>query len=93
MGGAALLVLLLTRGAVGLLVVLYSINVFITFSLSQLGMVRHWWQVRHEEAAWRLADWPINARGSRSHQFHPGDPGGAEVRRRWLGDGTDDHGA
>ena len=23
--------------------VLYSINVFITFTLSQLGMVRHWW--------------------------------------------------
>ncbi|MDD2764612.1 MAG: APC family permease [Opitutaceae bacterium] len=62
MGAAALLVLLLTRGAVDLLVVLYSINVFITFSLSQLGMVRHWWQVRHAEAAWwrRLA---INAVG------------------------------
>ena len=34
MGGAALLAMLATRGAVGLLVVLYSINVFITFSLS-----------------------------------------------------------
>ncbi len=54
MGGCALLVLLLTRGAVDLLVVLYSINVFITFSLSQLGMVRHWWQVRHQEPAWRF---------------------------------------
>ncbi len=53
MGGAALVVLLLTRGAVALLVVLYSINVFVTFSLSQLGMVRHWWQVRREEKAWR----------------------------------------
>ena len=53
MGGAALVVLLLTRGAVDLLVVLYSINVFITFSLSQLGMVRHWWQVRGTEAGWR----------------------------------------
>ncbi len=53
MGGAALAVLLLTRGDVGLLVVLYSINVFVTFSLSQLGMVRHWWLVRREEKAWR----------------------------------------
>jgi amino acid transporter len=53
MGGAALVVLLLTRGAVALLVVLYSINVFVTFSLSQLGMVRHWWQVRATEGAWR----------------------------------------
>jgi hypothetical protein len=46
MGGAALVVLLATRGAVGLLMVLYSINVFITFSLSQFGMVRHWWRER-----------------------------------------------
>ena len=53
MGGAALVVLLLTRGAVDLLVVLYSINVFITFSLSQLGMVRHWWLVRRTESGWR----------------------------------------
>lgn len=62
MGGAALAVLLLTRGDVGLLVVLYSINVFVTFSLSQLGMVRHWWLVRREERAWhrRLA---VNAIG------------------------------
>jgi amino acid transporter len=53
MGGAALLVLVMTRGAVGLLIVLYSINVFITFSLSQLGMVRHWWLVRRGERGWR----------------------------------------
>jgi amino acid transporter len=42
-GGAALLLMFLTHGSVRLLVVFYSINVFITFSLSQLGMVRHWW--------------------------------------------------
>jgi len=53
MGGAALVVLLLTHGAVELLVVLYSINVFATFSLSQLGMVRHWWQVRASEPRWK----------------------------------------
>jgi amino acid transporter len=53
MGGGSLVVLLLTRGDVGLLVVLYSINVFITFSLSQAGMVRHWWQVRREDSSWR----------------------------------------
>ena len=35
-----------SRGSVDFLVVLYSINVFITFSLSQLGMVRHWWLER-----------------------------------------------
>jgi len=53
MGTAALVVLLVTRGSVGLLMVLYSINVFITFSLSQLGMVRHWWSHRATAPAWR----------------------------------------
>ncbi len=53
MGGAALIVLLATRGTVGLLVVLYSINVFITFSLSQLGMVRHWWTHRALAPCWQ----------------------------------------
>ena len=46
MGVAAFMMMAFTRGTVDLLVVLYSINVFITFSLSQLGMVIHWWQVR-----------------------------------------------
>jgi amino acid transporter len=53
MGGAAFVMMAVTRGSVGLLVVLYSINVFITFSLSQLGMVKHWWQERRTEPRWR----------------------------------------
>ena len=53
MSGAALLVLWGTGGSVTTLVVLYSINVFITFVLSQAGMVRHWWQVRATEPRWR----------------------------------------
>ncbi len=53
MGGAALLLLFFTAAAVNLLVVLYSINVFITFSLSQLGMVRHWWLERAQEPKWK----------------------------------------
>jgi amino acid transporter len=52
MGGAALLTMVLTGGSVKYLVVLYSINVFITFFLSQLGMVRHWWQVRGADDHW-----------------------------------------
>jgi amino acid transporter len=52
MGGAAILTMVLTNGSVKYLVVLYSINVFITFFLSQLGMVRHWWLVRGKEAHW-----------------------------------------
>lgn len=52
MGVSALIVMLLTKGSVKFLVVLYSINVFITFCLSQLGMVRHWWKERK-----RVKDW------------------------------------
>ena len=52
MGLAALITVVATKGSVGLLVVLYSINVFITFCLSQAGMVRHWWEVRKEERKW-----------------------------------------
>jgi K+ transporter len=31
---------------------MYRINVFLTFSLSQLGMCRHWWEVRATEGSW-----------------------------------------
>jgi amino acid transporter len=52
MGTAALGILALTHGSVHLLVVLYSINVFITFCLSQAGMVRHWWHVKMQGGRW-----------------------------------------
>src|SRR5438067_6696100 len=42
MGGASLFMLIYTRGSVDALVVMYSINVFVTFSLSQAGMIRYW---------------------------------------------------
>lgn len=41
MGAAAAALLAYTHGEIRLLVVLYAINVFLTFSLSELGMVRH----------------------------------------------------
>jgi amino acid transporter len=44
MGLAALGMLFYTQGSVQVLVFMYSINVFLTFSLSQLGMTRFWWQ-------------------------------------------------
>ncbi|MGA2090897.1 MAG: APC family permease [Endomicrobiales bacterium] len=53
MGLTALAMLLITQGSVQLLVLLYSINVFITFSLSQAGMVRHWWGERGKGKAWK----------------------------------------
>jgi len=48
----ALLMMVISRGSVLFLVVLYSINVFITFVLSQLGMVKHWWEVRSTTKGW-----------------------------------------
>uniref|UniRef100_I2PXI4 Amino acid transporter n=1 Tax=Desulfovibrio sp. U5L TaxID=596152 RepID=I2PXI4_9BACT len=53
MGVGALVLMLVSNGSVDLLIVLYSINVFITFVLSQLGMVRHWWQVRGQAVHWK----------------------------------------
>ena len=53
MGGAAIVVMIGSGGSVRFLVVLYAINVFITFCLSQAGMVRHWWQERKTVSAWR----------------------------------------
>jgi len=52
MGAAALIVIWLSKGSVAFLVVLYSINVFITFTLSQFGMVKHWFKVRKTEKKW-----------------------------------------
>jgi len=53
MGGAAFLMVLLSKGSITFLVVLYSINVFVTFSLSQMGMVNHWWQNRKTAKGWK----------------------------------------
>jgi amino acid transporter len=57
MGLAALVILLWSRGSVHLLVVLYSINVFLTFSLSLLGLCIYWWRARGKDRRWhyRLA--------------------------------------
>lgn len=50
--GAAILTLVLTHGSTSMLVLMYSINVFLTFSLSQMGMVRHWVQHRTIDPKW-----------------------------------------
>jgi len=53
MGFAAIHALMYTRGDIGTLVVMYSINVFITFSLTELGMARHWIKDRAKEPKWK----------------------------------------
>ncbi len=52
MGGAGIATLVYTDGQVGKLVVMYSINVFLTFSLSNLGMSRFWVTHRDKHGDW-----------------------------------------
>ncbi len=54
MGGMAFLMLFITGGSVRYLIVMYSINVFLTFSLSQFGMIVHWWKDRGKESRWKI---------------------------------------
>jgi amino acid transporter len=52
LGLAAISLLLFTHGNVDALVTMYAINVFITFSLSQLGMCRFWLRERSRDGKW-----------------------------------------
>lgn len=61
-GVAAALTLAYTGGHIGILVVMYSVNVFLTFSLSQAGMVRFWFQHRKNEKNW-LREAAVQAAG------------------------------
>ncbi|HBF35552.1 TPA: amino acid transporter [Candidatus Sumerlaeota bacterium] len=53
MGIAAIGALMYTHGNVSKLVVMYSINVFLTFSLSMYGMAKMWWERRKTHKEWR----------------------------------------
>ena len=53
MAVAAFGTLFYTHGDITTLVVMYSINVFLTFSLTELGMARHWFLDRHKEPRWK----------------------------------------
>ncbi len=59
-GVAALLIVLYTRASVRILVVMYSINVFLTFTLAQYGMVKHWLKSRADGWVWGFI---VNATG------------------------------
>lgn len=52
LGVAALAILFWTRGSVTLLVVLYSVSVFLTFAISLFGLCLYWWQHRRELDHW-----------------------------------------
>ena len=53
MGAATLALLAYSGGSVSTLIVMYSINVFLTFSLSQFGMARFFYRRRRREAKWK----------------------------------------
>jgi amino acid transporter len=53
MGGASIFLLFYTRGRISSLVVMYAINVFLTFSISQLGMSRYYIKNRRKEPLWK----------------------------------------
>jgi amino acid transporter len=52
MGIAALLLMIFTLGNISALVVMYAINVFLTFSLSQLGMAKFSIKTRNKKERW-----------------------------------------
>ncbi len=53
MGAGAILLLIATQGHIGTLVVMYSINVFITFSISLASMIKHTYTTRFEHLDWK----------------------------------------
>ncbi|HUZ76850.1 MAG TPA: APC family permease [Chloroflexota bacterium] len=53
LGAVAAVLLVVFQGSVASLIPLYTVGVFIAFTLSQSGMVRHWWRLRAEERGWR----------------------------------------
>lgn len=52
-GLSAIAILFYTHGSISALVVMYSINVFLTFSLSEFGMSRFFIKHRRTEAKWK----------------------------------------
>ncbi|MFO0549672.1 MAG: APC family permease [Polyangiaceae bacterium] len=53
MGAAGLVALVYTGGDVGKLVVMYAINVFVTFTLSNVAMAKMWIQRRKSDPTWK----------------------------------------
>ena len=59
----AILLLVVFQGVTTQLINLYAVGVFLSFTLSQGGMVIHWWRLRREHKGW-LRSMIINGLGS-----------------------------
>jgi amino acid transporter len=59
----ASLLLVVFKGNTTQLINLYAVGVFMSFTLSQSGMVRHWWRLRREHKGW-LRSMVINGLGA-----------------------------
>src|SRR6266498_2598914 len=59
----ASLLLVIFQGDTTSLINLYAVGVFMSFTLSQGGMVRHWWRLRREQKGW-LRRMVINGLGA-----------------------------
>jgi amino acid transporter len=53
LAAVAIALIVLFGGSVTALIPLYTVGVFIAFTLSQSGMVRRWWRLRGEGGRWR----------------------------------------
>src|SRR5713226_309801 len=53
LAGLASLLLVIFKGDTTSLINLYTVGVFMSFTLSQGGMVRHWWRLRGEKKGWQ----------------------------------------
>jgi amino acid transporter len=61
LGGLAALLLVVFRGETHALIPLYAVGVFLSFTLSQAGMIRHWLTAGGPGWRWRLA---VNGTGA-----------------------------
>jgi len=59
----ASLLLIVFRGSTDALINLFAVGVFMSFTLSQSGMVVHWWRLRREDKTW-LRSLIINGTGA-----------------------------
>jgi amino acid transporter len=59
----ASLLLIVFKGSTDALINLFAVGVFISFTLSQSGMVMHWWRLRGEDKTW-LRSLLINGTGA-----------------------------